>query len=98
MDGLMEAQTRKSNPCHFVVVCYNDKHGVLFIEEGGARSMDNTKRINIALNEALHRKLKIAAATKGVTVKEYVTEAICDKLEKGETERGKKHEPTKQEC
>ena len=49
--------------------------------------MENVKRINIALDEALHKKLKIAAATKGVTVKEYVTEAICDKLKQKEDEK-----------
>ncbi len=44
--------------------------------------MENTKRINIAIDEDLHKELKIAAAVNGITVKEYVAKAIQDKLKK----------------
>lgn len=42
--------------------------------------MESTKRINIAIDETLHKELKIAAAVNGITVKEYVARAIRDKL------------------
>lgn len=44
--------------------------------------MESTKRINIAIDEVLHKDLKIAAAVNGTTVKEYVAEAIRDRLKK----------------
>ncbi len=44
--------------------------------------MENTKRINIAIDEDLHKELKISAAVNGITVKEYVAKAIQDKLKK----------------
>lgn len=44
--------------------------------------MENPKRINIAIDAALHKELKIAAAVNDTTVKEYVAEAIQDKLKK----------------
>lgn len=43
---------------------------------------DNTKRINIAIDEILHKKLKIAATINDITVKEYVIKAIKEKLER----------------
>lgn len=52
--------------------------------------MENIKRINIAIDEVLHKKLKIAAAMNGITVKEYVSKAIQDKLEKEKIERDNK--------
>ncbi len=52
--------------------------------------MGNTKRINIAIDEVLHKQLKVAAAINGITVKEYVSKAIQDKLEKEKTERNNK--------
>ncbi len=51
--------------------------------------MESTKRINIAIDEALHKELKIAAAVNGITVKEYVARAIRDKL-KSEKEQERK--------
>ena len=42
--------------------------------------MENTKRKSIAIDESLHKELKIAAAIKGTTVKEYVAKALHDKL------------------
>lgn len=49
--------------------------------------MKKTKRINIAIDEALHKELKIAAAVNDTTVKEYVSKAIQDKLKKEKPER-----------
>lgn len=42
--------------------------------------MEQVKRINIALDENLHRDLKIAAAMKGTSIKNYVAEAVRDKM------------------
>lgn len=52
--------------------------------------MESTKRINIAIDEVLHKELKIAAAVNGITVKEYVAKAIRDKLDREKTERDNK--------
>lgn len=52
--------------------------------------MESTKRINIAIDEVLHKELKIAAAVNGTTVKAYVAKAIRDKLDKEESERNNK--------
>lgn len=52
--------------------------------------MENSRRINIAIDETLHKELKIAAAVNSTTVKKYVAEAIRDKLEKEKAERDKK--------
>ena len=49
--------------------------------------MESTKRINIAIDEGLHKELKIAAAVNGTTVKEYVAKAIRDKLDNEKRER-----------
>lgn len=44
--------------------------------------MEATKRINIAIDETLHKELKIAAAVNGTTLKEYVANAIKESLDK----------------
>ncbi len=51
--------------------------------------MESEKRINIAISESLHKELKIAAAINGITVKEYVSGAIQDKLDKEKIKEGK---------
>ena len=61
----------------------------MFIERS-AEYMENPRRINIAIDEALHKELKIAAAVNGTTLKKYVADAIRDKLERDKTERDKK--------
>lgn len=38
--------------------------------------MENPRRINISIDKALHRELKIAAAVNGTTLKKYVADAI----------------------
>lgn len=52
--------------------------------------MENVKRINIAIDEPLHKELKIAAAVNGTTVKDYVAEAIKYKLKNDKIERDNK--------
>ena len=41
------------------------------------------KNMLIAIPEDLHRRLKMEVASKGVTVKAFVTEAIATALKKG---------------
>ncbi len=43
--------------------------------------METTRRINIAIDEALHRKLKIQAAVRGETVREYVCKSIQKRID-----------------
>ena len=39
--------------------------------------------INIELKEETHKKAKILALTNDITLKEYITRAIKEKIEKG---------------
>lgn len=43
--------------------------------------MENTKRINIAIAEEVHKELKIIAASQGKTLAQVVNEAIVEKLD-----------------
>lgn len=52
--------------------------------------MEATKRINIAIDETLHKELKIAAAVNGTTLKEYVANAIKESLNKDKTKTERK--------
>lgn len=40
------------------------------------------KRLNVSVDEKLHKKLKIASVEKGITIAQFVTDAISEKLEK----------------
>lgn len=42
------------------------------------------KRLNVSVDEDLHKKLKIEAVRQNITIAQFVIEAICEKLEKGE--------------
>lgn len=44
--------------------------------------METKKRLNVSVDENLHRDLKIAAITKGITISSYVIEAIAEKIER----------------
>lgn len=44
------------------------------------KNTDTTKRLNIAIDEKLHRQLKAKAATEGKTMSEYVTTLIKDAI------------------
>jgi len=35
------------------------------------------KRLSILLDEARHTEIKVAAATRGITIKELIEEALC---------------------
>ena len=38
-------------------------------------------RVNIWMREELHKQLKIVAALKGITIQDYIEQAIEDKIE-----------------
>ena len=40
------------------------------------------KRLNVTLDDELHKNLKVAVATKATTIGNYVAEAIAEKLER----------------
>lgn len=44
--------------------------------------MEQTKRINIAIDGNLHRDLKIAAAVTDMSIKEYVAKALREKMKR----------------
>lgn len=43
---------------------------------------DDTKRLNVVISSDLHRALKVAVAKDGITIAQFVTEAISEKLKK----------------
>lgn len=47
---------------------------------------EDTKRLNIVISGELHRELKIEAARLGITLQQFVSEAITEKIkqQKGE--------------
>ena len=46
--------------------------------------MGDKKRINIALNAELHKKVKLATVEQDMTITNYVVKAIEEKLERDE--------------
>jgi predicted HicB family RNase H-like nuclease len=44
--------------------------------------LDDTKRLNVVIDNELHKKLKMAAAEQETTIGAFVAEAIKEKLEK----------------
>lgn len=46
--------------------------------------MEDKKRINIALNIELHKKVKLATVEHDMTITDFVVEAIAEKLEREE--------------
>jgi predicted HicB family RNase H-like nuclease len=39
-------------------------------------------RVNVEINEELHKKMKVVCAMKGKTIIEFINEAIAEKLQK----------------
>lgn len=46
---------------------------------------EDMKRLNVLISADLHRDMKVEAAKKGITIAQFVVEAIADKVDK---ERG----------
>lgn len=46
------------------------------------RMSENMKRLNIVISADLHRDLKVSAALNGVTLQQFVSEAIAEKIKK----------------
>ena len=43
---------------------------------------ENTKRLNIVVSKELHRDLKVEAAKSGITLAQFVAEAIAEKIQR----------------
>ena len=43
---------------------------------------EETKRLNVVINADLHRDLKVEVAKKGVTIAQFVADAIAEKISK----------------
>lgn len=43
---------------------------------------DDTKRLNVVISTELHRDLKVEAAKSGITLAQFVAEAIAEKIQK----------------
>lgn len=83
----------QNTPCYFICLCVIITGKDIIHEKEREKSMGTPRRINIAIDETLHRELRIAAAVNDTTIKKYVAEAICDKLKREKVERNKKYEP-----
>lgn len=46
------------------------------------QQMEEMKRLNIPIEADLHRQIKVKVAEQGITVAQFVREAIAEKLEK----------------
>ena len=46
------------------------------------RRMEDMKRLNIPIESDLHRQVKVKAAENGITVAQFVRDAIAEKLDK----------------
>lgn len=42
---------------------------------------EGNKRLNVIINPELHKKIKVAAAENEITLGEYVSQALLEKLE-----------------
>lgn len=47
---------------------------------------EDTKRLNVVISSDLHRELKVAVAQQGITIGQFVAEAIKEKLESQEND------------
>lgn len=43
---------------------------------------DDTKRLNVVISSELHRDLKVEVAKNGMTIAQFVAEAIAEKIQK----------------
>ncbi len=43
---------------------------------------EGTKRLNVIINNDLHRDLKVEVAKRGITIANFVAEAIKEKIER----------------
>ncbi len=43
---------------------------------------EGTKRLNVVISDNLHRNLKIEVAKQGITITQFVSEAIAEKIER----------------
>lgn len=58
---------------------YNDNY---YIEKGAMKVEDNTKRLNVVISADLHKDLKVEVAKQGMTIGQFVADAIREKIEK----------------
>lgn len=50
------------------------------------------KRLNVSVEDELHKLLKMAVAERGITIGQFVTEAIAEKIESDKKEQDSKPE------
>ena len=55
----------------------------LYLQKGVKFDLaDDTKRLNVVISTELHRDLKVEAAKSGITLAQFVAEAIAEKIQK----------------
>ena len=52
---------------------------------------EGTKRLNIVISNNLHRNLKIEVAKQGITITQFVAEAITEKIERQKGDKDKRN-------
>lgn len=50
--------------------------------EGVLKMSEEMKRLNIVISADLHRSLKVSAALNGITLQQFVAEAIAEKIQR----------------
>ena len=60
----------------------NDTKKRLQVYSKEIQRMEEMKRLNIPIEADLHRQIKVKVAEQGITVAQFVREAIAEKLEK----------------
>lgn len=60
----------------------NDMTRRLQVYSKEMQRMEDMKRLNIPIEPDLHRQIKVKVAEQGITVAQFVREAIAEKLEK----------------
>ena len=53
---------------------------------------DDTKRLNVVISTELHRDLKVEAAKSGITLAQFVAEAIAEKIQRQKGSSNQWHE------
>lgn len=55
---------------------------IAYTKRSDIKMADDTKRLNVVISSELHRDLKVEVAKNGMTIAQFVAEAIAEKIQK----------------
>lgn len=65
---------------------YNENQDIVFqnciTTKRSVYMQEDTKRLNVIISNDLHRELKVEVAKQGITIAQFVSEAIAEKIER----------------